>query len=118
MKFISPKLHGVIDLLVVVFLLASPTIFNFTGLLATFTYALAGVHLVLTLLTDFGMGVIKVIPLQVHGAIELIVGVVLIVLAYTLFNDPAQIGKLYYTAFGAAVLLTWLFSDYKKPATV
>ena len=111
MKFISPKIHGIIDYLVVVFLLASPTIFGFTGLLATFTYALGGVHLLLTILTAYSAGLIKVIPLALHGLIEFVVGIVLIVLAYTLFKDDAT-GKLFYIVFGTVVLLTWLVTDY------
>ena len=116
MKFISPKIHGIIDYLVVVFLLASPTIFGFTGLLATFTYALGGVHLLLTILTAYSAGLIKVIPLALHGLIEFVVGVVLIVLAYTLFKDDVA-GKLFYIVFGTVVLLTWLVTDYTGNTT-
>ena len=112
MKFISPKIHGIIDFLVVLFLLASPMLFGLNGFVAIFTYALALVHLLLTLLTDFNAGLFKVIPLPLHGIIELIVGIVLIVLGFTLFKDTAT-GKIFYIAFGAAVLLTWLFTDYK-----
>jgi len=116
MKFISPKVHGIIDYLVVVFLLISPTIFGFTGLLATFTYALGGVHLLLTILTAYSVGLVKVIPLALHGLIEFVVGIVLIVLAYTLFKDDAT-GKLFYIVFGTVVLLTWLVTDYTGNTT-
>jgi hypothetical protein len=116
MKFISPKMHGIIDYLVVIFLLASPTIFGFTGLLATFTYALGIVHLLLTILTDYDFGLIKVIPFTFHGTIEFIVGVALIVIAYTLFKDNA-VGKLFYVIFGTVVLLTWLLTDYHGKTT-
>jgi hypothetical protein len=112
MKFISPKIHGIIDLLVVVFLLASPTFFGFTGFLANFTYALAGIHLLLTLLTRYAVGIIKVIPFYLHGSIEFIVGDVLIAFGYTLFKDDIA-GKLFYIIFGTVILLTWLCTDYK-----
>src|ERR1700679_4127352 len=111
MKFISPKIHGFIDLLVVVFLLASPWYFGFTGAIAIFTYVLAGVHLLLTITTDYSVGIFKVLPGAVHGAIEFIVGLTLIILAYTAFGDNVN-GKLYYVVFGTAVLLTWLLTDY------
>ena len=62
MKFITSKVHGFLDLLGVVFLLASPSFFGFTGFLALFTYSLAAFHLVLTLLTDFYVGLLKFIP--------------------------------------------------------
>ena len=112
MKFISPKIHGVIDYLIVIFLLASPSYFGFTGLLATFTYALGVVHLLLTVLTNSPLGLIKIIPLPIHGTVELLVGIVLIVLAYTLFKNQPD-GKLFYVIFGTVVLLTWLVTNYK-----
>jgi hypothetical protein len=112
MKFISPRIHGYIDYLVVLFLIGSPMIFGLNGFVAIFTYALAVVHLILTLLTNFSAGVIKIIPFPFHGIIELIVGIALFILALTLFKDSGN-GKLFYICFGAAVLLTWLFTDYK-----
>jgi hypothetical protein len=112
MKFISPENHGIIDLLFVALLFTAPAYFGFTGVLATFTYALAGVHLLLTLLTKYAAGPIKIIPLPIHGTIEFVVGIALIVLAYTLFNNNAE-GKLFYVIFGTVILLTWLVTDYK-----
>jgi len=112
MKFITPTVHGFLDLLGVAFLLASPALFGFTGYLALFTYALAALHLILTLLTNYYIGLIKVIPFQVHSSIEFLVAIALIVLAYTVFNDEVK-GKLFYIVFGTVVLLTWLVTNYK-----
>jgi hypothetical protein len=112
MKFITPKLHAVIDYLVVVFLLASPMIFGMTGNLALCTYALGIVHFMLTIFTNFSGGAFKIIPLAVHGFIELIVGIALIIIASTLLKD-APLGKPFYMGFGIAVLVVFLFTDYK-----
>lgn len=112
MKFMSPKVHGIIDLLVCVFLLASPVIFGFTGILALLTYALGAVHTLLTLSTDSTMGLVKIIPVEIHELIEFIAGVASIILAYTLFDNNAD-GKLFYVIFGNCILLTWLVTDYK-----
>jgi hypothetical protein len=98
MKFMSPKVHGINDILVVVFLLASPLIFGFTG--------------TLTVLTDFSMGLVKLIPVSIHELVEFMVAVAVIILAYTLFNNNAD-GKLYYVILGNCLLLTWLVTDYK-----
>lgn len=116
MKFISPTIHGIIDYFVVIFLLASPTIFGFTGLLAIFTYTLAGLHFLLTILTGYKVGLIKIIPFHAHGFIESVVGAVLIALGYTLFNDNAA-GKLFYIIFGTIILYTWLVTDYRGVLT-
>jgi hypothetical protein len=112
MKFIPEKIHGIIDYFVVFFLIAAPVFFGFDSFTAIFTYALAIVHLILTLLTDFDSGVFKVVSFPLHGIIELIVGIALIILAFTLFSG-SHIGKLFYIGVGAAVLITWLFTDYK-----
>jgi hypothetical protein len=116
MKFISSTVHGIIDYLVVIFLLASPTLFGFTGVLATFTYILAGFHFLLTILTDYSAGLIKVIPFALHGIIESTVCIIIIVFAYTLFNNNA-VGKLFYIIFGTVILYTWLLTNFKEIVT-
>lgn len=111
MQIISAKPHGVIDYLVVAFLLISPKLFGFTGLLANFTYAIAGVHFILTLLTNFNVGLFKVIPMPLHGLLELIVGIALIIVAFAVFNYT-EAGMVFYSLFGGAVLMVWYFTDY------
>src|ERR1700677_3641018 len=50
-----------------------------TGTAALISYALAVIHLAMTVLTDMPLGVIKVIPLKLHALVELVVGPVLVV---------------------------------------
>jgi hypothetical protein len=111
MKFITPKYHGIIDYLRVIILLVSPAIFGFTGSLAIFTYALGAAHLLLSILTDYPLGIFKIIPVTIHATIEVFAGIILIILAYTWFhNNP--VGKLFYVIYGTVILLTWLVTDY------
>ena len=56
---------------------------------------------------------LKVIPLPLHGLIEFVVGVALIVIAFTILKNDV-VGKSFYTYFGAAVLFVFLFTDYKQ----
>lgn len=58
-----------------------------------FAYALVTIHLVLIFFTtNYKTGLMKLIPLPIHGWIELIAGMVFIILSFTLFsNDPAWI---------------------------
>lgn len=81
MKPISLTVHGVIDYLAVVIFAAAPAVIGLSGWPAALSYALAGVHLLMTLLTDFPAGVIKAIPIVLHQWVERIVGPVLIILA-------------------------------------
>ena len=113
MKFLSPKVHGIIDYLIVIFLVLAPMLFGLKGRIVTFTYILAGVHLLLSILTNYDVGLVKLLPFPLHGLVELVVSVVLILLSYTLFKNNAT-GKMFYLAFGAGLLLVWLVTDYKN----
>lgn len=110
---VNSKIHGIIDYLVVAFLWLAPSIFNLPEITSTFTYILGGVHLTLTILTNFEMGVIKIIPLKIHGWIELIVSVTLIIVAFLLGKEEGTLARNFYIGFAIAVFLTWLITDYK-----
>ena len=111
MKILSPTLHGYIDYAVVVLFLFAPTLIGLTGIAGTIAYALAGIHLAMTLVTDFPLGVVKLIPFTVHGWVERIVGPVLVMLPFILgFGPPAQ-G--FYIVVGIAIILVGLLTDYQ-----
>jgi hypothetical protein len=52
MNTITPRVHGYLDYVTVVVLLLAPTLIGLTGFPAQLAYALAGIHLVMTLATD------------------------------------------------------------------
>jgi hypothetical protein len=110
---INSKIHGFIDYAVVVFLWMSPTLFGLPELTSTFTYILGGIHLLLTISTDFELGVIKLIPLKLHGIIELIVSIALIFGAFYLGSQEGVLARNFYICFAIAVFATWVITDYK-----
>jgi hypothetical protein len=111
---INSRIHGLIDYLVVLFLWASPSLFGLADATSTFTYALGAIHLVLTLLTDFEVGAMKIIPFPIHGWIELAVVVVLVGVAFYLGSIEGMIARNYFLAFASAVFLIWLITDYQS----
>jgi hypothetical protein len=111
---LNSKIHGLIDYLVVAFLWTAPSLFNLPEVTSKFTYLLGGIHLTLTLLTNFELGVIKVIPLKIHGLIELIVSILLIGVSFYLGNMEGSLAKYFYIAFAVTVFLTWLLTDYNS----
>ncbi len=117
MKVLNSKIHGIIDYLVVIFLAAAPTLFNLPEITACFTYILAGIHLTLTLLTAFEVGLIKVIPFRLHGWIELIVSVALIGVAFYLGGREGDLARNFYLGFAIAVFITWLLTDYNDKSS-
>lgn len=117
MKILSPKMHGILDYAVVVFFLVSPGLFGLAGLPATVAYALAGIHLLLTLVTAFPAGLVKLVPLPVHGAIELVVSVALPALPWLAGFAAVAVARNFYIGAGAAIFVTWLVTDYRRAAS-
>lgn len=114
MRFLNARIHGYLDLVMVALLVIGPLMMGLGGTPAAICYALAIVHLLLTLLTDFPLGAKKVIPLFVHGLIELLVGVTMLVLPSLLGFGPGSPAKRFYTFAGAAILLIWVLTDYGR----
>ena len=110
---INEKVHGIIDYLVVVFLWLSPTLFGLSEYVSMLTYGLGGIHLVLTAITDSPLGIVKVLPLTIHGYVEVAAAVVIMVAPWLFgFADDAT-GRWFYIIFGLAVFVTWLLTAYR-----
>lgn len=114
MKIISSKSHGILDYIFSAFILASPLLFKMEGTLCTITYLLGAVHLCLTVLTDFEVGLIKVIPFRIHGLIEIIVSLGLAVLAFWFYNNANTFGFYYYMALAITIVVVFILTDFKS----
>ena len=115
MNLTSAKIHGYLDYLVVLVFLCAPTLLHLSIRPAVISYSLAGIHLLLTLLTDFPPGVLKIVPLKWHGIIELIVGPVLIVLPFFIGFGPEPAAQYFYIVIGIVILIAWFLTDYGSP---
>lgn len=113
MKVISPKLHGILDYLVVVFLAVSPTLFKMEGTLANFTYGLAVVHLMLTICTRYELGLVKIIPFPIHGIVEFFVAVALALVSFWFNRNGNDLGFYFYLYFAVAIMAVFLLTDFK-----
>jgi hypothetical protein len=73
MKPLSATSHGVLDYVVGVFLLVSPWLFGFNDVstAATLNMVVIGILVLgLSLMTDYPLGLLKLVPFPIHGIIE------------------------------------------------
>lgn len=79
MRFISTKVHGVLDYIVGVLLIAAPWIFNFdNGSAAQWIPVSVGVViLIMSLMTNYEAGAMKVVPMRIHLTLDVIAGIFL-----------------------------------------
>ncbi len=83
-KPISPLLHGVLDYSTVVLTALAPRLFGFGPTGSAVAYTLAAGYLVVSLLTRYPLGAVKVLPLRAHTTIEIVLAVLLIALPWLL----------------------------------
>jgi hypothetical protein len=94
MPLIPTRIHGILDYLVGVVLIAAPWLFGFAdGSAAMWVPIIIGAGAILNaFLTDYELGVIRIIPMNVHLAIDVIGGIVLAVSPWLFgFADVAWI---------------------------
>ena len=111
MKPISLTVHGAIDYLAVVIFAVAPAVIGLSGWPAALSYALAGIHLLMTLVTDFPAGVIKVIPIALHQWVERIVGPVLVILALVSMTEAA---RAFFVAMGVIIFAVERLTAYRS----
>jgi hypothetical protein len=117
MGFLNERLHGFLDLATVAVFLLAPFLFGLGGYVAAVAWGLAAVHLLMTLLTRFPLGVVKVIPFPVHGAVELIVGIILVLAMPRLLRaGPASPAQTFFVGAGVAILVVWVLTRYRESA--
>ncbi len=113
MKVISPRVHGYLDFLTVAIFLLAPTLLGLSQLPAMLAYSLAGVHLLVTLASDFPFGVVKLIPFTIHGWIERLIGPSLIALPFIVGFANEEMARNFYIAMGVVIIVVGLLTDYQ-----
>jgi hypothetical protein len=115
MKIINNKAHGVLDYVTVIAFALIPTVFGLAGVPAYLSYALAVVHFLMTIMTNFEFGLVKAIPLKLHKWVEMAVGPVLLVISWVLgFSDDIKARSIFMAA-GVVIILVGQLSEYKNP---
>lgn len=114
MNKLPPFAHGMLDYIFVVYFLAAPSLFTLTPTVATISYLLAVIHLMLTIFTDFPLGIKKSIPFRAHGVVELIVAILLMLLPALMGESLTFYDSLFFILTGASILVIWLVSRHKK----
>lgn len=117
MKIISDTTHGILDYVTVGLFAVAPSILGLTGTAALVSYALAGIHLLMTVLTDMPLGIVRIIPMKLHALVEMLVGPTLVVGALALPEVFAG-GQGFFVAAGLLIFAVWLLSNYGPASQV
>jgi len=112
MMRLSSRAHGAFDILFVVALLCAPAAFDFVGMATILAYVVALVHLGVTLCTAFPLGIVRAIPFDVHGTIELVLSVFLMVSPFLFGFYWMPVFRNFYMLTGFVLFCVWSLSSY------
>jgi hypothetical protein len=112
MKFLTPRIHGYLDYVTVVIFLIAPLVLGLEGLSAVISYALAVIHLLMTILTDFPFGFAKMIHFKKHGWVETVVGPLVLLLPFIV--GLYETARIFYITMGIIIIVVSLLTDYKQ----
>jgi hypothetical protein len=114
MRVIGIWSHGIIDYLMVIILAIAPSVAGFNGRQATICYALAVLHFLLTVVTRFPLGVVKVLSFTLHGSVEFVVGLLVILLPWLAGFSAGLNSRNFFVAIGVLILVIWAMTDYRN----
>ena len=113
MGILPPSVHRLLDYVAVIIFALAPTLFNLKGNTRMLAYALAVIHLLVTLATQFPASPRRPLPYSAHGIIELLVGLALVCVPL-IRHWTFGAGK-FYPAMGGVILVIWAITRYRDP---
>jgi hypothetical protein len=106
---VPPQVHGILDYPLAAILIAGPLVLDFDNSAATAIALVFGAGAtVLAVGTAWSTGIVKVIPPILHGYVDIIVTVALIVLAFALGLEDHTAAFVFYLVVGAGGLIATL----------
>lgn len=114
MTFIAARWHGYLDYLTVLIFLAAPSVLGFGGIAAKLAWLLAGVHLAMTLVTEFPLGLFRRLAFTLHGWVERIVGPALIAIAFLPAISAERTAFAFFVGMGLVIIAVGWLTDYAE----
>jgi hypothetical protein len=113
LRSIGATSHGIIDYVFVILLAIGPSMMGFNGRQATWSYIFAAVLFVLAIVTRSPLGVVKIVGLAVHGFIELLLAVMLIIGPWMGNFARGVLSRNFYVTIGLMMLVFWALTDFR-----
>ncbi|HEX8237122.1 MAG TPA: hypothetical protein VF600_14285 [Abditibacteriaceae bacterium] len=114
MRFIPTKVHGAMDYMTVLALLALPRLLDFSDRATTLLTGVAIMALLYTLLTRFELGALRVLPVKVHLALDFVSGLLLVAAPFLIVPGENSTARTVMIVIGVfeigAALMTHLHS--------
>ena len=115
LRFFPLRLHAVIDYFVPLTFVAAPLLFDFPAGARAAAFAVAGLHLTMSLLTNYPGGIVKLIPLRAHLLVELIMGPALVAMPWLLGFSSHLPATAVFAAWGTISFISYFVTQRTAP---
>jgi len=113
MRLIGAWSHAIIDYLMALILTIGPSVAGFNGRQAKYAYLLAAIMFTLALLTRYPVGLVRVLRFWLHGAVELVLAVLILILPW-LANFSRGVHSRNFSVLTALLMLAiWFMTDFR-----
>jgi hypothetical protein len=100
--------HGILDYALAILLAVAPSVVHFAGRQARWCYLFAAILVILAVLTQM-----KIIRLAIHGAVELLLACLLVVLPWVAGFERGVLSRNFYVAIGLLMIVLWALTDFR-----
>ncbi len=97
----------------VIILIFGPGVAGFAGRQTTTAYVLAATLFVLAILTRYPLGIVRVIRFPVHGALELVIALVILILPWLADFARGIHSRNFFVLIGLLMLIFWFMTDFR-----
>ena len=110
-RFVPLRIHAAADYLVGASFFGVPILSDFPSSARLVAWGVAAIHFVMTILTDYPGGVLRLIPLRYHLRAELVLGPVLFAMPWLLGFSGHCTATILFTVWGVISFLTYFVTD-------
>lgn len=119
MRWIEPRIHGVLDYLFALTFLVAPSVLAMEAAAETWSYTLGAFVIALAMLTRMPYGFIRVIPFRLHGITDFAVAIVVFALPWLAgFAETDFAARNFFMTMGALGFIVWSITDWRRVESV
>jgi hypothetical protein len=116
-RFVPLRAHAAADFLVGATFFGLPLLYDLPPPATAVSWAVAAVHLAMTLLTDYPAGLLKLIPLEAHLTAELVGGPLLVAAPWLAGFSAHRVATAVFVTWGVISFLTYFVTIRSVPRT-
>jgi hypothetical protein len=113
LRLLRPGTHALADYMAAVTIIITALVIDGPSSAKTFGIVLGVAYLLVSAMTRYPLGLVKVIPFPVHSAGDYLLGALLIVVPFAAFYNDNKGASLSYILSGIAVIGVSMITDYQ-----